>query len=369
MAWSRIHPGRHGVTTVVGAGLMLGLLAVILTLPVSAPASAAPALAAAGGHTAGVWSPGATLPAGGAGDVPAMLSCGSPAFCVAFDQEAAGAWTYTGGNWSFDAHAGPGGGFGALTGLQCFADRTCVATDAQADLITYAAGRWSSRSGPTENGGGPMGCPSADLCLFVDGVGQSYTWDGRGFSRPQVAYPSLANTMGSGAVAIACATATKFCAVADELGDLGTYNAGHWGPLSDPYGSFPLGAGCASATGCIAAFRPAPGHPAPHGNWAVYNGYTWSRHPGGAAGFPSAASSLAGTLSCGAGFCADLQQHGPASGSGAVWQGGRWSTTGTFSDGGAQPQLLACAPSGWCVALYAPASGSAAGRTWVLKIG
>ncbi len=137
-------------------------------------------------------------------------------------------------------------------------DQTCTATDAEADVITYKDHKWAAKQGPTTNGGGPMGCASPTLCLFVDGVGQSYTWDGKAFSKPKVAYPSLANTMGSGAGYIACASGSTFCVVADQLGYLGAYAGGRWSPLARPFGLIaPLGAACVSPTDCIAPFlRP-----------------------------------------------------------------------------------------------------------------
>lgn len=317
---------------------------------------------------AGTWSAGAAFPNEGASEQPALLSCGSPSFCAALDQQMAGAWIYDQGKWVFSAHAGPSGGFGPLTGLQCFADKTCIATDAEADLVTYVAGKWKSRPGPTQNGGGPMGCTSPGLCLFVDGVGQSYTWDGHSFSRPRVAYPSLANTMGSGAAYIACAAGSSFCAVVDELGDLGTYSGGHWGPLADPYGSAPLGAGCAGPTACAVAFRAPTGHPAAHGDWAVYDGHGWSRTPGGTAGFPNATSAIASALSCGQGFCADLDLQG-RSARALVWSGKSWASTGSFAAATGTSNFLACAGPNWCMAVFAPAQGVSSGHTWLLHLG
>jgi hypothetical protein len=364
ISWSPAHRTPRPYPLVAAAAALL----VLAPLPLCVAALAAPTAVAAPVPPGGAWTAGAPFPNEGANETPAMLSCGSPGFCVALDQQMAGAWTYSDGKWAFDAHAGPSGGFGTLTGLQCFAARTCVATDAEADLVTYAGGKWERRPGPTQNGGGPMGCPSAGLCLFVDGVGQSYTWDGRQFSRPTVAYPTLANTMGSGAAYIACAAATRFCAVVDELGSLGTYDGGHWGPLAAPFKSAPLGAGCLSATACIAAFRPPPGHPAPEGDWAEYDGRGWSRTPGGTHGFPAATTGTAQSLSCGTGFCADLGQVGPGEGRAVVWHGGPWAATGLFPDGGVQPEFLSCAPTNWCMALYAPGQGRSPGRTWLLEV-
>ena len=206
---------------------------------------------------AGTWAVGPALPAEGSGELPAVFSCGSVAFCVAMDQQGAAAWLYEAGRWNFDSHAGPADGFGTITGLQCFANQTCTATDAEADLITYKDHKWAAKPGPTTNGGGPMGCASPRLCLFVDGVGQSYTWDGKAFSKPKVAYPSLANTMGSGAGYIACAAGSTFCIVADQLGYLGTYAGGRWSQPARPFGLVaPLGAACVSPTDCVAPFRP-----------------------------------------------------------------------------------------------------------------
>jgi hypothetical protein len=317
---------------------------------------------------AGTWALGPALPAEGPNELPAMLSCGSTVFCVAMDQEGASAWVYRAGKWDFDAHAGPAGGFGTITGLQCFADETCTATDAEADLITYKGGAWAAKHGPTANGGGPMGCASPALCLFVDGVGQSYTWDGKAFSKPKVAYPSLANTMGSGAGYIACASGSTFCAVADQLGYLGTYAGGHWSPLARPFGLIaPLGAACVSSTECVAPFRPGngrPGHGPAAGDWAVWDGAHWGANAGGAHGFPDADAQIGSTMSCAAGLCMGLDnQHGRGL-VGYAYNGRSWSVTGPFGNGTKAPALLACASSKWCLALYV-GQGTSPSASWV----
>ena len=322
---------------------------------------------------AGTWAVGPELPAEGPNELPAFFSCGSAIFCVAMDPEGAGAWVYQASKWSFDAHAGPAGGFGTITGLQCFADRTCTATDAEADLITYKDGTWATKQGPTPNGGGPMGCASPTLCLFVDGVGQSYTWDGKAFSKPEVAYPSLANTMGSGAGYIACAAGSTFCAVADQLGYLGTYAGGRWSPLARPFGLIvPLGAACVSPTECIAPFPPGnsrsgnggPGNGPAGGDWAVWDGSRWDADAGGTHGFPDADAQIGSTMSCAAGLCMGLDnQHGPGL-VGYAYNGRSWSMTGPFGNGVKPPNLLACANSKWCMALYV-GQGTSPGASWV----
>jgi hypothetical protein len=319
-------------------------------------------------RVAGTWAVGPSLPAEGPNELPAIFSCGSAVFCVAMDQEGAGAWVYEAAKWKFDGHAGPAGGFGTITGLQCFADQTCTATDAEADLITYKDGTWAAKAGPTPNGGGPMGCASPTLCLFVDGVGQSYTWDGKAFSKPEVAYPSLANTMGSGAGYIACASGSTFCAVADQLGYLGTYAAGRWSPLARPFGLIaPLGAACVSPTECIAPFRPGNGRPGngpPGGDWAVWDGSRWGADGGGTRGFPNADAQIGSTMSCAAGLCMGLDnQHGPGL-VGYAYNGRSWSVTGPFGSGAKPPSLLACASSKWCMALYV-GHGSSPSASWV----
>jgi hypothetical protein len=320
---------------------------------------------------AGTWEAGPPLPAEGPNELPAIFSCGSIVFCVAMDQQGAAAWVYKAGRWDFYAHAGPVGGFGTITGLQCFAAQTCIATDAEAQLITYKDGIWAAKNGPTPNGGGPMGCASQRLCLFVDGVGQSYTWDGKAFSKPQVAYPSLANTMGSGAAYVACASGSTFCAVADQLGYLGTYAGGRWSPLARPFGLIaPLGAACASPTACIAPFRPASGRAgkgAAGGDWAVWDGSRWGTDTGGTHGFPDADAEIGSTMTCTAGLCMGLDnQHGPGW-AGYAYDGSSWSVTGPVGTGARAPSLLACAGSRWCMALYV-APGSAPGASWVIHL-
>jgi hypothetical protein len=322
------------------------------------------------GRLAGTWAVGPALPAEGPDELPAVLSCGSSIFCVAMDQDGAGAWVYKAGKWNFDAHAGPAGGFGTLTGLQCFADGACTATDAEADLITYKGGAWAAKPGPTPNGGGPMGCASPTLCLFVDGVGQSYVWDGKDFSKPEVAYPSLANTMGSGAGYIACASGSTFCAVADQLGYLGIYAGGRWSPLERPFGLIaPLGAACVSPTECIAPFRPGNGRPGSGpagGDWADWDGIRWGTDAGGTHGFPDADAQIGSTMTCAAGLCMGLDNQHGAGLVGYAYNGRSWSVTGPFGNGAKPPGLLACASSKWCMALYV-GQGTSPGTSWVFR--
>ncbi len=313
---------------------------------------------------AGTWALGPALPGEGSAEPPAIFSCGSAVFCVAMDQQGAAAWLYEAGRWNFDAHAGPADGFGTITGLQCFANQTCTATDAEADLITYKDHKWAAKPGPTTNGGGPMGCASPRLCLFVDGVGQSYTWDGKAFSKPKVAYPSLANTMGSGAGYIACASGSTFCVVADQLGYLGTYAGGRWSQLARPFGLIaPLGAACVSPTDCVAPFlRPGPSNAG--GEWAVWDGRRWHANAGGTQGFPDADAQIGSTMSCAAGLCMGLDNQRASGLVGYAYKGGSWSVTGRFGDGSKPPSLLACANSEWCMALHA-SQGALPGTSWV----
>jgi len=324
---------------------------------------------------AGSWAVGPAFPVEGSAGPPAVFSCGSAIFCVAMDQEGASAWVYEAGRWKFDAHTSPASGFGTITGLQCFADQTCTATDAEADLITYQDGTWVAKRGPTANGGGPMGCASTRLCLFVDGVGQSYTWDGKAFSKPKVAYPSLANTMGSGAGYIACASGSTFCAVADQLGYLGTYAGGRWGRLARPFGLLaPLGAACVSPTECVAPFSPDSGRPGSGrpgngpagGDWAVWDGAHWNANAGGTHGFPDADAQIGSTMSCAAGFCMGLDNQHRSGLVGYAYNGRSWSVTGPFGNAAKPPSLLACANSRWCMALYV-SQGTSPNITWVLR--
>jgi len=313
---------------------------------------------------AGTWAVGPALPGEGSAELPAIFSCGSPLFCVAMDQQGAAAWFYEAGRWDFDAHAGPAGGFGTITGLQCFANQTCTATDAEADVITYKDHKWVAKQGPTTNGGGPMGCASPTLCLFVDGVGQSYTWDGKAFSKPKVAYPSLANTMGSGAGYIACASGSTFCVVADQLGYLGSYGGGRWSPLARPFGLIaPLGAACVSPTDCIAPFLR-PGTINAGGDWAVWDGSRWNANVGATHGFPDADAQIGSTMSCAAGLCMGLDNQRASGLVGYAYHGRSWSVTGRFGDGARAPSLLACANSEWCMALYV-SQGTSPGTSWV----
>jgi hypothetical protein len=318
------------------------------------------------GRLAGTWAVGPTVPADGPSALPAVFSCGSAVFCVAMDQQGAVAWVYEAGRWNFDAHAGLAGGFGTITGLQCFPNQTCTATDAEADLITYKGGTWAAQHGPTPNGGGPMGCASPALCLFVDGVGQSYTWDGKAFSKPRVAYPSLANTMGSGAGYISCASGSTFCVVADQLGYLGTYAGGRWSPLERPFGLIaPLGAACVSPASCIAPFLR-PGTSNTGGDWAVWNGSRWNTLAGGAHGFPDADAQIGSTMSCAAGLCMGLDNQHASGLVGYAYNGSSWSLTGRFGKGAEPPSLLACAGSDWCMALYV-GQGTSPGTSWVFR--
>jgi hypothetical protein len=344
----------------IGAGHRASALAALALAPLVLPTGLVqPSQPAQRTLVSGAWRSGPAFPGVRGGDVPALLSCASATFCVAVDQQLQQTWVLQGAKWRTGAFGASGQG--VPTALDCTSSGTCTGADAQGDILTFAHDRWSARSGPSQQGGGPMSCATAKLCLFVNGVGQWFTWDGHKASRPQVAYPSLANTMGSGIYALSCAPGTSFCAAADSVGSLGTYSAGYWGPLFTTVKAPPVSVGCYSAKACLAAFRPAPSTRASQsGTWATWDGASWSLHDAGQRGFPPVPAAASST-SCSERACVVLDSvHGRTYA--YRWSSGAWLAARPLR--GAAPQLVACSPAGTCIAVTPGTSPAKPGATW-----
>ncbi|HET9058438.1 MAG TPA: hypothetical protein VFN61_00845 [Acidimicrobiales bacterium] len=347
--------------TRIFVGALRALAAPAVLFALAGPVSAAPAdfagTALAAATAAGPWHTGPSFP-GVADDQPALLSCASAGWCLAVDQQLQQTWVLQGGKW----RTGPFGaaGQGVPTALSCISPGTCTGADAQGDILSFAHERWSARPGPSQQGGGPMSCATARLCLFVNGVGQWFTWDGHQASHPRVAYPALANTMGSGIYALSCASGTSFCAAADSLGALGTFSAGRWGPLFTKVTAPPVSIGCYSAKACVAAFRPGAGSGARSGTWATWDGRSWSVHPAGTRGLPPVPAST-GSLSCSARACTLLYARGGHAGM-YRWTSAGWSPAVQLK--GAAAQLVSCSASGACTAVRPGTSPKEPGSTW-----
>lgn len=314
------------------------------------------------------WQPGPGFPGAAGGDQPVLLSCASAASCVGVDQQLQRTWVLQARMWRTGAFGADGQG--VPTAISCAAPGICLGADAQGDILTFAHGRWSVRTGPSVQGGGPMSCSTPTKCLFVNGVGQWFTWDGQHASKPRVAYPSLANTMGSGIYALSCAPRIFFCAAADSLGALGTFRSGRWGPLFTKVAKPPIGIGCYSPRACLAAFRPATDAArSKFGTWAMWDGKTWSLHTGGEEGYPRVPAS-AGLMSCSARGCTVLVRSG-----GSV-KSYLWTAPGSTAPNWgpplalgrlAAPELLACAAPGPCTAVEPGRGPKRPGRTWQLS--
>jgi hypothetical protein len=336
--------------TLAAPAVLFGLAMAVSPVPAD---FAGPAIGAA--TAAGHWRAGPSFP-GVADDQPALLSCASPTWCLAVDQQLQQTWILQGGKWRTGAFGAAGQG--VPTAVSCVSPGTCTGADAQGDILSFSNGHWSVRPGPSQQGGGPMSCATARLCLFVNGVGQWFTWNGHQASHPRTAYPALSNTMGSGIYALSCAPGTSFCAAADSLGALGTFSAGRWGPLFTKINAPPVSIGCYSAGACVAAFRAGP--KARSGNWAMWDGRSWSVHPAGERGFPPVPANP-GSLSCSARACALVYAR---DGHAGVY---RWSRAGWSSAvqlKGAPAQLVSCSASGPCTAVRPGTSHKQPGATW-----
>jgi hypothetical protein len=171
-------------------------------------------------------SPGWTAPATiDSGDTIAGLSCSSPSLCVAVDSGGSGLTTTdpAGGAAAWNASTVIGGN-NAFSGVSCAAGPFCVATTSTTTPSQFwvsfdptgGAFAWQEADLAVPIYG--VSCPSTDLCVAVDDIGNVLTSTNPNSGSPSV---SITHATGPTLLSIACPTST-LCVATDIAGDVVT---------------------------------------------------------------------------------------------------------------------------------------------------
>jgi hypothetical protein len=250
------------------------------------------------------------------------ISCASPSFCAAVDQNG-NAYNWDGRRWSrtdLDPIAG------VLTGVSCASARFCAAVDGNGYAFEWNGRSWSTtaysvtspadRTAPLT----AVSCPDASFCVAVDGDGRALTWNGRSWSAP-----AAIDT--AGLTAVSCVDSGS-CVAVDTAGRVVGWNGTSWTApaLIDRGGAGLTSVSCGAKWSCLAVDN--------NGRALTWNGSRWSApriiDPRGSG--LTAASCLA------PGYCVATDWDGSA----FVWRHGAWvGLTGAESSGGGT-EALSC---------------------------
>jgi hypothetical protein len=290
---------------------------------------AAPPGQAAAAGTSAAWSRQGTI---APGSQLTSVSCPSPSFCAAVSSSG-GIYVSNGNGWASAASTGD-----LLGAVTCPTSSFC-ATDGwntDGDVFTYDGGGWSQ---PQVVDPGhklhSISCPTADFC--VAGAATNVFIDSGGTWSAPVSVDAN-DTNGTGITSVSCPT-TTFCVAVDALGNALADRAGSWTMPDDIDGAMQInGVSCVSASFCVAVDNA--------GRELTYAGGSWS-----------APRSIAGTspltaVSCTSpSFCVAVSDGGTE----VTFRGGTWSAPATI-DAGAELTAVSCASASFCVA--ADANGS-----------
>jgi hypothetical protein len=258
-------------------------------------------------------------------------TCASTTFCVVVGTAI---WVESGGGL---ARTAPGTGNEGWLAVSCASPAFCVAGDNDGNLSVYNGHSWSTPVNVDENALTAISCASASFCDALDSDGSIITWNGTRWATtdPHLMTNGLAGD-------ISCASA-KFCMADDQMGYVWTFNGTAWsasGPTSMANELFYVS--CTSSTFCLAA-------QAVTGDAAVYNGKAWSS--------PTAVLTYLDTayVACSPGLpaspgssgdCAVISDLGQAN----TLRSGRW--TGQVSVDEASPvTAIACPTTSFCAAV------------------
>jgi hypothetical protein len=193
------------------------------------------------------------------------VSCYSEGFCVAATSEGVTA-TYDGSTWSLGARLSNLAASGALS---CSTESFCMAVGGYSS--GFDGGTWTSPVPLGSGGLSSVSCPNASFCTAVDSHGRALTYDGSGWSAPDL-------IAGEGELASVSCTSAAFCAAVggNQHGYALTYHGTAWSSPTevDPEGGL-KSVSCVSASFCVAlAEHTVEGQS--HGYALIYEGSSWS---------------------------------------------------------------------------------------------
>jgi serine/threonine protein kinase/uncharacterized Fe-S cluster protein YjdI len=252
------------------------------------------------------------------------VSCLTPTFCVAVDNQG-GALVYDGSRWSR-----PDSTESSLDSVSCPTTTFCVAADGSraGSVLFYNGTTWSQPEVIDRDGLGivTVSCPTTTFCAAADALyGDVFLFDGKTWSQPM--------SFSEGVGFLSCPT-TSFCAAAeDNGGGFMFYNGTSW---IEPNATYPdIGViSCPTTSLCVGADGS--------GNAFLFNGKTWSQ--------PDTVDPNEGLLdiSCpSTSFCAVTDQLGRV----LLFNGITWSQPETVDASGSGIQAVSCPTAAFCVAV------------------
>ena len=192
----------------------------------------------------------------------ASVSCSSPSFCAAVDNNSS-AFTFNGTSWSPATAIDPGN---ELSTVSCPSASFCAAVDYGPNVVTFNGATWTK---PAAIDPGSylqaVSCASAIFCVAIDRKGNALTFNGSTWSAPANTNPN-GLSMGEGGVSwpvVSCPT-THFCAAVDGGGgNVVTFDGSNWtapvkidsdaaNSVSGPVLIFLMSVSCVSAKFCVA---------------------------------------------------------------------------------------------------------------------
>jgi hypothetical protein len=265
------------------------------------------------------------------------VSCASPAFCVVIDGSGR-VYTFIADRWVAGTSLDPTAATtAAQTFVSCPSTTFCMAVPSANTTATAKATANGLLWGPAVAMPGAqrlqsLWCSSPTFCVTVDGEGDSFAYNGVGWSGTSGAW--------GGASALSCATST-FC-VATEGGGIAHWNGSSWSePGSQDETGQLLSVSCPSPTFCVAGDSD--------GSVVTWNGSSWSApqlvdHPAGAS-----TDNMVTAVSCtGPTFCVATDSGGRA----LTFDGETWSKPVRVGTG-AGLNAVSCVSSSYCVAVDA----------------
>jgi hypothetical protein len=119
----------------------------------------------------------------------------------------------------------PASGIGAPSALACPSAGLCLVVNGSGYALRSGAGTWTPEQVIDPHGGlDALSCPTATFCVAADDDGFALQWDGSSWSAPVRVVPTATQYPGIGTV-VSCPS-TQFCMVMNSDGDYATYAAG-----------------------------------------------------------------------------------------------------------------------------------------------
>jgi hypothetical protein len=298
------------------------------TSPTTAPPSTAPSTTLAPDTGAGVWSKAVPLAAGA---VLTAVSCPAAGLCLAASSSGQ-SYRLANGKASTIGPIGSAPSPQGVSYLTCTTPTFCAAVPNLNQVLFFNGTAWAA---PTTisaaQGFESVACVGTQWCITIDGEGNSFVYDGSGWSGNVGAW-GAANQ-------ISCATST-FCVAVE--GGTSVWDGSSWTQPGNADTQGQLNSvSCASTTFCMAVDSA--------GDALVWNGTAFAA-PAPVATEPALAgtdaSGLTGVSCPSATFCRAVDSIGRVFG----FNGTTWSK-GTLIDNGHALSSISCPTVGYCVAV------------------